>query len=505
MGGFSASIPREETVPTRRVAASAALLLTLGTAAPGVAHASSVLPVEVDATALGGLGVSITDPDAVPGDTYTIDWGDGGTSTGTTGGATHSYGWPATYTITETVADSSGDTGTGTTSFTTAGTLYDSMDPVRILDTRKGIGAAEAPVGAGDVLRLKVAGVGDIASNVSAVALNLTEVDASSGGNITAYADGTATPDVSNLNYGKSAAVANFAIIPVGSDGYIDLKNTAELSSGTVQLIADVSGYFARSPFETAPESFTPIDPARVLDTRNGTGAAKGKVAAYGSIPVNIAGYYYNSGVAFDSGDVSVHLTVTDTSGSGYLTAYSNDSASMPTASSLNFTAGQTVSNTLIVPVGGSGKIRIYNGSTGSVDIVADITGFYTQDDGPSAGLTYVPITPERIYDSRSGSPLSYDDAVEVSTTSDAQLSVDLDALALNLTATEPTASGVLTAQPSIEGVTTSSVNYGKGQTIANFTQLQADSGAYSFALLNSEAGGGTVEAIVDAFGYYAP
>jgi hypothetical protein len=170
MGGFGASIPREETVPTRRVAASAALLLTLGIATPAVAHASTTLPVEVDATALGGLGVTVTDPDAVSGENYTIDWGDGETSTGTTGAATkHLYADPYTYTITETVTDSSGDTGTGSTSFTTPGTLYQQLGPVRILDTRKGIGASEAAVGAGDVVQLKVAGVDDIPSNVAAL------------------------------------------------------------------------------------------------------------------------------------------------------------------------------------------------------------------------------------------------------------------------------------------------------------------------------------------------
>ncbi len=88
------SILGEEIVPTRRVAASAALLVTLGMGiAPGVAHASSSLAVEVDATAQNGLGVVVTDPDAAAGDSYTIDWGDGQTSTSTTGGASHHYDW----------------------------------------------------------------------------------------------------------------------------------------------------------------------------------------------------------------------------------------------------------------------------------------------------------------------------------------------------------------------------------------------------------------------------
>lgn len=499
------SIFGEEIVPTRRVAASAALLVTLGMGiAPGVAHASSSLAVEVDATAQNGLGVVVTDPDATAGDSYTIDWGDGQTSTSTTGGASHHYDWPSTYTITETAADSSGDTGSGSTSFTTAGTLYDPVGPVRILDTRTGLGATEAAVSAGSVVQLKVAGVDGVPSNAAAVALNLTAVDATSGGYIASYADGGAAPNVSNLNYGTSAPVANYTIVPVGSNGYIDLKNTAVSSSSTVQLIADVSGYFTHNPSEQ-PFEYKAIEPQRVIDTRNGTGVAEGKVAEYGSIAVNVDLGYENGEYLFNGGAVSVHVTVTDTSGTGYLTAYP-DGESLPTASSLNFTAGQTVSNTLIVPVGSDGKIRIYNGSTGSADIVADITGLYSTAEDIDPSDLYVPITPQRIYDSRASSPVGANDAVQVATTSDAQLATDIDALAVNLTATEPTANGDLAAVPGVNTPdTTSSVNYVKGQTVASFTQVQATSGADSFAIYNNEAGGGTVEVIVDAYGYYTP
>ena len=48
-----------------------------------------------------------------------------------------------------------------------------------------------------------------------------------------------------------------------------------------------------------------------------------------------------------------------------------------PTVSNLNFTAGQTVANLVIVPVGADGKIRLYNGSPGTVQLIADIAGYY--------------------------------------------------------------------------------------------------------------------------------
>jgi hypothetical protein len=44
--------------------------------------------------------------------------------------------------------------------------------------------------------------------------------------------------------------------------------------------------------------------------------------------------------------------------------------------SSLNFQAGQNIRNLVVVPVGADGKIQLYNGSAGTVQLVADVTGY---------------------------------------------------------------------------------------------------------------------------------
>jgi len=59
-----------------------------------------------------------------------------------------------------------------------------------------------------------------------------------------------------------------------------------------------------------------------------------------------------------------------------HLTAY-HDGTSRPVASNLNFVAGQTVPNLVVVPVGADGKIRLYNGSADTTQIIADIAGYY--------------------------------------------------------------------------------------------------------------------------------
>ena len=66
----------------------------------------------------------------------------------------------------------------------------------------------------------------------------------------------------------------------------MDLTNG---SSGTVELIADVSGYFSGGG-TAANGAFTPVAPTRLLDTRNGTGAPQAPVAAEGTVALSVAG-----------------------------------------------------------------------------------------------------------------------------------------------------------------------------------------------------------------------
>ena len=92
-----------------------------------------------------------------------------------------------------------------------------------------------------------------------------------------------------------------------------------------------------------------------------------------GSIPVQVAG---RAGVPAAVAAVVVNVTVTSPTQGGYITAYA-DGSGRPTASNLNFSAGQTVPNLVVVPVGANGRIRLFNGSSGTVHLIADIAGYY--------------------------------------------------------------------------------------------------------------------------------
>ncbi|HEX7354046.1 MAG TPA: right-handed parallel beta-helix repeat-containing protein, partial [Mycobacteriales bacterium] len=97
--------------------------------------------------------------------------------------------------------------------------------PVRVLDTRSGVGAAKAPVGAGQSVTLALSGV---PAGATAAVLNLTAVGLSGAGSSFVAACPAATSvascaKTSVLNVAGSGAVANEVTVPIGSDGKVTL------------------------------------------------------------------------------------------------------------------------------------------------------------------------------------------------------------------------------------------------------------------------------------------
>ncbi len=116
------------------------------------------------------------------------------------------------------------------------------------------------------------------------------------------------------------------------------------------------------------------MSPARILDTRYGTGAARAKVAEHATVHLQVTG---KGGVPVSGvSAVVLNVTVTNPASSGYITAYP-DGTSRPTASNLNLVRGQTVPNLVVVKLGTGGKVSLYNGTGGTVDLIADVAGYY--------------------------------------------------------------------------------------------------------------------------------
>ncbi|WP_051807097.1 PKD domain-containing protein [Streptomyces sp. NRRL F-2664] len=322
-----------------------------------------------------------------------IDWGDGRTDTEQvtrTGLLTskHTFAAVGKHKVTVTLTDRDNHvTATNSVEVQALGSRFTPHAPTRLLDTRSGIGGSNRPVAPYGVARVKVGGNSGIPADATAVALNVTVVDARSGGHITAYPSGSEQPDTSNVNFVAGQTVPNMTIVPVGADGYVELVNR---SFGDVDLLADVTGYFSRS---ASAGGYTPLDPFRIVDSRTGQGAW-GQVAGQSTFDVQVAG----GGAVPASGVTAVALNVTATAprGAGHLTVFPSGQPA-PDTSNVNFRTGQTIANSVIVPVGPDGRISVRNGSWDPADVIVDVVGYYS----PGSKAAYRPVNPTRLHDSR--------------------------------------------------------------------------------------------------------
>jgi hypothetical protein len=72
---------------------------------------------------------------------------------------------------------------------------------------------------------------------------------------------------------------------------------------------------------------------------------------------------------------VVLNVTATNPTIASYLTVWP-DAVTQPGTSDVNFVAGQTVPNLVVVQVGSNGKVDVYN-AYGYVNVVVDVTGWY--------------------------------------------------------------------------------------------------------------------------------
>ncbi|PVZ60206.1 hypothetical protein C9424_02785 [Arthrobacter sp. H-02-3] len=359
------------------------------------------------------------------------------------------------------------------------------MDPTRFLDTRIWPGR----VAAGGSVSFRVAGVRGVPTSVSAVVVNLTATSPTSHGVITAYASGTAKPGTSNLNYVAGQTVSNLATVPVGTDGRLTLTNS---SSGSVHLIVSVSAYFhAGTP--SSPGTFSAVAPARLLDTRKSSGAVSG-----GSSVSFMAGG--KSGIPTNASAVVLNLTATETKSYGFLTAYAAGS-SKPSPSTLNYSAGQTVSNLVVVPLGTDGKVTVSNTSSGSAQVIADVEGYYLSGKPVQAGA-FAALAPTRFLDTRlSSGAVPAGGSVTFHVRGVKGIPTTVAAVVVNVTATAGKSYGLLTAFAS--GSSTpkvSSLFYLPGQIVADLAVVPVGPDG-NIKITNTSSA--SVQIIADVAGYF--
>jgi hypothetical protein len=364
---------------------------------------------------------------------------------------------------------------------------YTALAPARILDTR-----STTPLGPGESRDVQITGMGGIpVSGVSAVVMNVTATGGTANGDfLTVFPSGTTRPTASNLNFNAGQTVPNLVTVKVGPGGKVSVYN----QSGSTDVLFDVAGYYGNVPTGNDGR-YQPLTPARILDTRATTplGPAQNRdiqVTGVGGVPA--------SGVSA----VVLNVTVTGPTANGdFLTAYPAGTT-RPTASNLNFNAGQTVANRVIVKVGSGGKVSVYN-QTGSTHVILDVGGWFTDSsiaNGAPGPLTA--LTPARIVDTRAGAPVAAGEtrAIQVDGLGGVPAS-GVSAVVLNVTVTQPTANGgFIKLYPSgAAAPTVSDINFNAGQTVPNLVIVKVGPDG-KVNLFNQS---GTTHVIFDVVGWF--
>jgi hypothetical protein len=192
---------------------------------------------------------------------------------------------------------------------------------------------------------------------------------------------------------------------------------------------------------------------------------------------------------------VIVNLTATQPSAASWLTMWPSGTAA-PTASNLNFAAGQTRANLAVAKLGADGKVLIANG-VGTTHVIADVFGWF-----PATGACLSSVTPARILDTRNGAGTKLGAGVPLDlkvTGVGGVPASGVGAVVLNLTATAPTASTYLTVWPSGQPrPVASNLNPAAGQTVANLVLARVGAGGM-VSIFNAT---GATHVIADVLGW---
>lgn len=148
-----------------------------------------------------------------------------------------------------------------------------------------------------------------------------------------------------------------------------------------------------------AAGAYVALAPTRLVDTRYGTGTAKAKIPAGGSLVLPVSG---RAGVpAAGAAAVALNINVPDASAAGRLTVYAADTA-RPNVSSVNFSVGAASTSLVVSALSAAGSVAVWNSSGRPVDVIVDLGGYFAGGPSPAAG-GFVAVPPSRSLDTRSG------------------------------------------------------------------------------------------------------
>ncbi len=210
------AIASQSAVPAQVFVGQPIFLAGQATGQPALGYSWQLLQGATQVQALSGQNVT---------------WNTGGLAAGT-------------YSVQMTVANTAGTISASVpvVLLPVTGTNFYTVTPCRALDTR----VLASPLIAGAAPRiLPIVGTCGVPAGARAVAVNITAVTATNGGYVAVFPGDYPQAPVSSVSFASGITQADFAVLPLSSDGLGDLAALASMSgAGQVDLLLDISGYF---------------------------------------------------------------------------------------------------------------------------------------------------------------------------------------------------------------------------------------------------------------------
>ncbi|MEM1334068.1 MAG: fibronectin type III domain-containing protein, partial [Actinomycetota bacterium] len=424
------------------------------------------------------LDVSWTAPAADGGSPiteYTATASPGGATCTTTGATscTISDLAPGTYTVavvaTNAFATSAASAASGSATVDEPGADIVSLVPARFFDSRPGeadfdgVGRPGQRIPTGGTIRVQIAGRGEVPADAVGVVANITAVNPSARGFVTVWDCVGDPPTASSLNYVAGQVVPNELVAKLSPTGELCVFSPAE-----TDLLIDVVG-------SIEPESsLVSLAPRRFFETRPGeqtfdrAGEPGRRLEAGATARVQVTG---RGGVAAGTAGVIANVTVVNPSGPGFVTVW-DCAGDPPTASSLNYVAGQVVPNELVAKLSPTGELCVFSRS--ETDLLVDVVGL------APAGSDVLSLSPARFFDSRPGQDdldgggrpeqrVSGGETVRVVIGGRGAVPASASGAIVNVTVVNPSGRGFVTVWDCVgDPPTASSLNFLERQTVPN-------------------------------------
>lgn len=248
-----------------------------------------------------------------------------------------------------------------------AGSYYVPLRPCRVLDTR-GSGGPLAAGATRSVSLVDTTGC-DVPSGATGVEAAVSAVAPAATGYARVWPTGAGEPNATFLNFAAGQATTNTGAIAAGAGTALTLRNFG----GPSNYVVDIQGYFIRfsDAGDVTLNEFHAFSPCRFFDSRDFPEEPPFGPGDYISGPVTADG----TGCPIPEGATAAELSVSAAAptSSGYTRVYP-EAGGAPNATFLNYSKGQSTTNTGSVSLDGDGYIELTN-YTGITDYTLDVQG----------------------------------------------------------------------------------------------------------------------------------